>query len=123
MSTWDEPQPASSSLDVLAQAFSDQLVACLEECVRGRQGLFGASVQLEAGDEGWPEAARLRELAMALQGVYAQNEERCALAEEFLDLCSMHGEYNPGERRLARSFLERIAGGKVGTPTQEEHSW
>ena len=60
---------------------------------------------------------------MALQGVFAQNEERCALAEEFLDLCSMHGESNPGERKLARVFLDRIESGKVGSPTQEEHPW
>lgn len=118
-----QEEPQESSLNALSRVFSEQLTACLEECLRGRLGLFGEPVQLEAGDDGWPEAAQLRALAMALQGIYAQNEERCALAEEFLDLCSMHGESNPGERRLARVFLERIEGGKVGSPTQEEHPW
>jgi hypothetical protein len=73
-------------------------------------------------DEGgaWPEAARLRELAVALQAVFAQLEERNALCDEFLDLCTIHGESHPGERKLARAFLERIERGEVGTPTQEE---
>jgi hypothetical protein len=110
---------APTELDSLAQAFSEQLIACLDECARGRKGLFGEVV----GDDDeatWPEAARLRELAVALQGVFAQQEERNALCDEFLDLCTMHGESHPGERKLARAFLERIERGAVGTPTQEE---
>jgi hypothetical protein len=73
-------------------------------------------------DEGglWPEAARLRELAVALQGILAQLDQRNALCDEFLDLCTIHGESHPGERRLARAFLERIERAEVGTPTQEE---
>jgi hypothetical protein len=107
-----------SQLDALAHAFSEQLMACLDECARGRKGLFSEAV----GDEesAWPEAARLRELALALQGIFAQQEERNVLCDEFLDLCTMHGESHPGERKLARAFLERIERGEVGTPTQEE---
>ena len=108
-----------NELDSLARAFREQLVACLDECARGRKGLFAEVI----GDEEsgpWPEAARLRELAVALQSVFAQQEERNALCDEFLDLCTMHGESHPGERRLARTFLERIERGEVGTPTQEE---
>ena len=60
---------------------------------------------------------------MALQGVFAQNEERCALAEEFLDLCSMHGESNPGERKLALAFLKRIEAGQVGQQGEEHKPW
>lgn len=109
----------SSELDALANAFSDQLLACLDECARGRKGLFSEVVGEEEA-AAWPEAARLRELAVALQGVFAQQEQRNALCDEFLDLCTMHGESHPGERRLARTFLERIERGEVGTPTQEE---
>jgi hypothetical protein len=105
-------------LDGLAQAFAEQLLACLDECARGRKGLFSELVGDQ--EEAWPEAARLRELALALQQVFAQQEERNALCDEFLDLCTMHGESHPGERRLARSFLDRIERGDVGTPTQEE---
>jgi len=67
----------------------------------------------------WPEAARLRELAQALQNVFAQYEQRNPLCDEFLDLCSMHGESHPGEPRLARMFLARIDRGEVGTPTED----
>jgi hypothetical protein len=111
-----------NQLKMLASVFQEQLIACLEECVRGRQGLFSDVTYLSDATEnrGWPEAAQLRELAMALQGISAQQDERNALCDEFLDLCSIHGESNPGERRLARAFLDRIAKGEVGTATEEE---
>ncbi len=110
-----------NQLDALSRVFSDQLQACLEECSHGRKGLF-SDIELTAGDEqesAWPEAARLRELALALQNIFAQQEQRNALCDEFLDLCSIHGESHPGEPRLARIFLARIGRGQVGTPTQE----
>jgi hypothetical protein len=106
-------------LDSLGNAFSEQLLACLDECARGRHGLFSESIAQEEGTS-WPEAAKLRQLAVALQAVFAQQGERNALCDEFLDLCSMHGEYHPGERKLARVFLERIEHGKVGSATEEE---
>ncbi len=108
-------------LDALSRAFSDQLQACLEECVHGRRGLF-SDLEFTGEDEpdrAWPEAGRLRELALALQNLFAQQEQRNALCDEFLDLCSMHGESHPGESRLARMFLARIEAGHVGTPTEE----
>ncbi|WP_109489171.1 hypothetical protein [Occallatibacter savannae] len=117
----DFDQSPTGQLDLLSKAFSDQLLACLEECARGRRGLF-ADVALTEEDESnreWPEAARLRELAQALQNVFAQYEQRNPLCDEFLDLCSMHGESHPGEPRLARIFLARIEAGQVGTPTEE----
>ena len=113
----DEAEPGE--LEMLARAFSEQLLACLDECARGRKGLFSQNISDEDEDS-WPEAARLRELAIALQGVFAQLEERNALVDEFLDLCTMHGESHPGERKLARAFLERIERGDVGTPTEKE---
>ena len=113
-------------LEMLAGAFREQLLACLEECARGRRGLFAGYEHLggEADDEAWPEAALLRELALALQGVFAQQEKQNALGDEFLDLCSIHGESNPGERKLARAFLDRIEKGQVGTkPVAEGRPW
>ena len=107
----------SDVLDPLARAFSEQLLACLDECARGRKGLFTEPIDKESP---WPEAARLRELAIALQGVFAQQQQRNALCDEFLELCTIHGESNPGERKLARAFLERIERGDVGRPTREE---
>jgi hypothetical protein len=120
----DEIEP--SQLEMLAQAFTEQLLACLDECARGRKGLFSDVALLgdEAEVHDWPEAARLRELALALQGVLTQQEQRNALCDEFLDLCSIHGESNPGERRLARAFLERIERGEVGIkPNKEGKPW
>ena len=114
-----ESDPAQSDpLETLARAFSDQLLACLDECARGRKGLFSSTATGE--EEMWPEAERLRELALALPDVFAQQGERNALCDEFLDLCSMHGESHPGERKLAREFLARIERGEVGTPTEQE---
>jgi hypothetical protein len=112
----------SDQLEMLSRAFSEQLLACLDECARGRRGLFSELV--DDGDENsWPEAARLRELAVALQSILAQHEERNALCDEFLDLCTIHGESHPGERRLARAFLERIERGEVGAPADEKPPW
>lgn len=110
---------ASDNLDPLAEVFRAQLTACLEECAQGRHGLFRDT---ETG-EAWPEAARLRELAAALQSVFSQSERRCALADEFLDLCTIHGESDPGERRLARALIDRMDKGLVGTPTEERPPW
>jgi len=117
----DEIEPGQ--LETLAQVFCEQLMACLDECARGRKGLF-SDVELLTEDETstWPEAARLRELALALQSVFAQQEERNALCDEFLDLCSIHGESHPGERKLARVFLDRIERGEVGKQPEGERS-
>ena len=119
MDPHDEIEP--SQLQLMAQVFRDQLLACLEECAQGRKGLFSSHEHLGEveQEDAWPEAARLRELALALQNIFAQQEEPNALSDEFLDLCSIHGESNPGERKLARAFLTRIEKGDVGTPTQE----
>jgi hypothetical protein len=104
----------------LSRVFSEQLLTLLDACARGRHGLFSDPIDLDDGEKSWPEAARLRELAVALQNLLAQQGENNALCDEFLDLCSMHGESHPGERRLARMFLERIERGEVGSPTQEK---
>jgi hypothetical protein len=107
----DEMEP--KQLDSLTQAFGDQLMACLDECARGRRGLFSEY-----------EASQLRRLALAFQAILAQSGEQNALCDEFLDLCTIHGESHPGERRLARMFLERIERGEVGSqPEKESKPW
>jgi hypothetical protein len=112
----------TEQFEMLSRAFSEQLLACLDECARGRTGLFSELIDQE-DEMSWPEAARLRELAIALQSVLAQHEERNALCDEFLDLCTIHGESHPGERKLARTFLERIERGEVGAPTDSKPPW
>jgi hypothetical protein len=102
----------SISTSVLVKAFHDQLHACLEECAAGRHGLFASYEHLGEASKykPWPEAERLRQLAFALQSILAQDEEQNQLCDQFLDLCSIHGESDPGEPRLARAFLSEIAG-------------
>jgi len=108
-----ESETDSGTLKPLQQAFRDQLMACLEECAAGRCGLFSDFEHLgeeSATHKAWPEAARLRELAFALQSILAQSGEIDPLCDQFLDLCSIHGENDPGEPRLARAFLNEIEG-------------
>lgn len=108
-------EPNQSQIESLTRAFHEQLQACLEECAAGRWGLF---TDLEHVSEevakyrAWSEAARLRELAFALQSILAQSGEADLLCDQFLDLCSIHGENDPGEPKLARAFLNEIAGGQ-----------
>jgi hypothetical protein len=101
----DSPNEDTPNLSPLIDAFRNSLMACLEECARGRRGLFSDTEDSEP----WPEAAQLRQLAMALQQILAQSEESSPLCDHFLDLCSIHGESDPGERKLARQFLDYIA--------------
>jgi len=110
----------SEQIGALTDIFREQLLALLEECARGRRGLFSEFEHLGGEEGGWPEAVRLRELAAALQAILGQDSERNALCDEFLDLCTIHGESHPGEARLARAFLARIEKGEVGTPTEPE---
>ena len=121
-----DPRDAISpgELETLTGAFTDQLMACLDECARGRKGLFSELDPFESEEgEGWPEASRLRELALALQALLAQQGESNPLCDEFLDLCTVHGETHPGERRMARAFLERIERGEAGRQEGERLPW
>ena len=105
----------SEQIEPLRQAFRDQLLTLLEQCAAGRWGLFTDFEHVSeeiARYRAWPEAARLRELAFALQAILAQSGEADPLCDQFLDLCSIHGENDPGEPRLARAFLGEIAGEK-----------
>ena len=110
----------SDRISPLTDVFREQLLALLEECARGRLGLLSGYEHLGGDQAGWPEAVRLRELAAALQAIFAQDGERNPLCDEFLDLCTLHGESHPGEPRLAQAFLARIEKGEVGTPTEPE---
>jgi hypothetical protein len=113
----------SGQLEALNRVFADQLLACLEECARGRRGLFSDLEPMGDEDDGqraWAAAAGLRQLAIALQAISHQADEPNALCDEFLDLCTIHGESHPGEPRLARAFLGRIERGEVGAPTESE---
>lgn len=120
----DTAESAAEPLSIheLQLIFRAQLLACLEECARGRRGLFASKDHFKLDQLGtaspqqpWPEAERLRELAFALQSLQAQQyaesgeESASILVEQFLDLCSIHGEADLGEPRLARAFLQQVS--------------
>ena len=60
-----DPRDAMSpdQLDALGRAFSDQLLACLDECARGRRGLFSDYVDDDTGEAAWPEPGLQRSSA------------------------------------------------------------
>jgi hypothetical protein len=98
----------SRELEVMEQEFRELLIPCLEACAAGRWGLFGAYDAFQ-GLENWsPSGNRLRDLAKSIQAIRRESGERNELCDEFLSLCAMHKANDPGEPRLAKSFLERI---------------
>lgn len=102
----DRAEEAPLNVEELCAVFRTQLIACLQECARGRIGLFSDAVAEEGS---WTEAEQLRALAVALHSMMQElriETASSALIEQYLDLCSMHGESHPGEARLARQFLE-----------------
>ncbi len=106
-------------LDALSRAFC-RAAPCLPGCMRARPPRPVFRIHHRSARRrlaGSRAAARTRARA---SGLFAQQDQRNALCDEFLDLCSIHGESHPGERKLARMFLERIERGEVGNPTQAE---
>jgi hypothetical protein len=100
-------------LDALDVEFRDLLVSCLEQCARGRRGLFGQNAHIPeaAWFLAWPEADRMRKLAISIQATLARSGEQNALCREFLDMCNNHTQNDPGEPKLARAFLDRMERG------------
>lgn len=109
----DRDDEAPLNVEELCAVFRTQMIACLQEAARGRVGLFSNAV---AEENIWPEADQLRALAVALHSMMQELRIETAsgvLIEQYLELCSMHGEAHPGEARLARQFLEWMEqGGK-----------
>jgi len=90
--------------------FRPLLLSCLRECARGRYGLFGQNDH--ADPEGrylsWPEANRLKEMALEIKSLrllYGESNETC---DRFLQLCTLRGPSVPGEPKLARQLLAEI---------------
>jgi hypothetical protein len=94
----------------LEDEFRPLLLSCLQQCVRGRWGLFGAYDHIDPKIENliWPEAKRLKELASEIESIgheLGQTNETC---ERFLYFYSLRGSNVPGEPRLAAKFLAEI---------------
>ena len=91
----------SDQLNQLAQAFCDQLMACLDECARGRKGLFSdvALLSDEGDGSGWPDAA-----GAVFVGVWASDEVRRISGKrrkrmDFTNIRPDKGWYRAGRRR------------------------
>ena len=119
----EERGPDENALDSLAKVFSDQLIACLEEAARGRKGLFGEAVNVEDGNEAWPDAVRLRELAMALQNVFAQQEEKSATRwpTSFSTFAPCTVSTTPASASWHAVFLDALSGGKSVLRPRKSH--
>lgn len=94
----------SQKLSELEAEWNRLVPLCLEECARGRIGLFAKSQESP-----WPEAERLRSLAQeitALQGSFGSANPVCEL---FLHYCSLrYGKNVRGEPKMASEFLEEL---------------
>lgn len=109
----------------LAQAeyeFRPLLLSCLRECARGRYGLFGQNAHLDPEGRywGWPEAKRLKDLALEIKSARAEFGKTNENCERFLDLCSLRGSNVPGEPRLAAEFLADLNQQPAGFDLSEE---
>ena len=71
-----------AQLEMLTGAFREQLVALPGRVCAGTTGTVFRLRTPGAEERGWPEAARLRELALALQSILAQQESgmHCAMS-------------------------------------------
>jgi hypothetical protein len=56
----------------------------------------------------WPEAERLKELALDIQSIRREFGQVSQTGERFLELCSQRGPNVPGEPKLAAIFLREI---------------
>jgi hypothetical protein len=100
-------------LPEMESEFHSLLLSCLAESASGRWGLFGQNAHLDPQDRHWkwPEAKRLRTLAVDIRSELAESGERNTLCEKFIGLCEDKDSNTLGEPRLAAAFLEEIQTG------------
>jgi len=97
----------SQRLEQLEAEFRPLLIACLEECARGRYGLFGQN-EYFGNWWNWDEAERLKEIAREIIKIRSEYGEQAAECERLLHYCSLRGPNVVGEPRLAEQFLTEI---------------
>jgi hypothetical protein len=97
----------SQRLEQLEAAFRPLLIACLEECAKGRYGLFGQNEHLGNWWR-WDEAERLKEMAREIIEIRSEYGEQNIECERLLHYCSLRGPHVVGEPRLAGQFLNEI---------------
>jgi len=96
-------------LEELESNFRPLLISCLEECRKGRWGLFGQN----DGIDGIPylrsdNGERVREIALKIHALRAEFGQPNELVERFLYYCSLRGPHIKGEPKLAAAFLNEI---------------
>jgi hypothetical protein len=94
-------------LEQLEAEFHPLLISCLEECARGRYGLFGQNEQFGNWWR-WDEAERLKEIAQEIIKIRSEYGEQNTECERFLYYCSLRGPHVVGEPKLAQQFLNEI---------------
>jgi hypothetical protein len=96
----------------LEDDFPALLVSCLQECGRGRWGLFGQNDNTEAEKFlHWKDAQRLKDIAAEIHNLRAEFGQPNALVERFLQYRLQRGANVPGEPKLALAFLDEIQRG------------
>ena len=104
---------AEQRLEELESEFRPLLIACLEQCGRGRWGLFGQNSDAEVSRfYPWEEAERVKEMAAEIRRLRAEFGVPSPLVERLLHYCSLRGSNVPGEPKLAKQFLEEISTGE-----------
>jgi hypothetical protein len=94
-------------LEQLEAEFHPLLISCLEECARGRYGLFGQNEHLGPWWH-WEEAERLKEVAREIIEIKSESGEQASECERLLLYCSLRGPNVVGEPKLAVQFLNEI---------------
>jgi hypothetical protein len=97
-------------LEEMEREFQALLLSCLQECAQGRWGLFGQNEHLDPDGRfwGWPEAARLKDLARQINSIRLEFGQPNDICEQFLHLCALRGSNVSGEPSLAARFLAEI---------------
>jgi hypothetical protein len=101
----------NSRLETIEAEFEGLLLSCLGECSRSRWGLFGQNAHLDPDDSywTWPEAKRLRTLALEIQSMRSEFGDPNELCNKFLALRELKDADAPGEPKLAAKPLAEIA--------------
>ena len=111
----DRHERKMRELAALEAEFRDRLIVALEDCARGRWGLFGQNDHIEGGR--WTVEARRTSGADALLDLGAEIEslrrelgltEPFALHARFLASRGRKTANDPGEPRIAKAWLAEL---------------
>jgi hypothetical protein len=98
-------------LEQLEAEFEPLLLSCLQQAANGRWGLFGQNDHLDPEHQywNWPEARRVVEMTEEIRALRSESGELNNSAERLLHSRSLRGQNVPGEPKLAKEFLQKLA--------------